>query len=89
VKGDQNPANGIWRWKLSILPCTWPVKVLWWACSFNAIPSTAVSNESSSEVEETESDVYSSDLHTSDRNMSYFSEMSLEASKIKKWKGDV
>jgi len=57
------------------------------AWSFNTISSATLLNGSSSEVEEIESDTYSSD-GASDRNMSLLSEMYLEASRINKSKNN-
>jgi len=53
------------------------------------ISSATVLNGSSSEIEEIESDTYSSDIGASDRNMSLLSEMYLEASKINKSENSV
>lgn len=66
---------------IDYMASTWPDKWLRWAWSFNTISSATLLNVSSSEMEETESDMYSSNMGTSDSNMSLMSEMYFEAPK--------
>jgi len=59
------------------------------AWSFNTISSATLLDGSSSEIEETASDTYSSDTAAWDSNVSLLSEMYLEASKINESKSSV